>query len=214
MKSTTVIIAFGGKYERDSSSPPHGWSSASRSRCLSTRMLNPLRASRRGYACSSNLLGEKHVATRSNNKCTETIKSVDKVGLNPFKLKATSINSKMAHADKLRNFPLLSFKLEKTSAAADADADNYQMIRYLQSNVQLLHGGPLVRSRKSAAAVDSDDDYAVKLAASIGAEEEEEEEEEVREFQRESTALDGVDLNLPFDRIPMEEQFKADDRSY
>ncbi|CAL9043405.1 unnamed protein product [Musa banksii] len=50
MKSTTVIIAFGGrdpfihkqrlqvgKYERDSSSPPHGWSSASRSRCLSTR---------------------------------------------------------------------------------------------------------------------------------------------------------------------------------
>ncbi|CAD5169472.1 unnamed protein product [Musa acuminata subsp. malaccensis] len=38
MKSTTVIITFGGKYERDSSSPPHGWSSsASRSRCLSTR---------------------------------------------------------------------------------------------------------------------------------------------------------------------------------
>ncbi|CAD5169471.1 unnamed protein product [Musa acuminata subsp. malaccensis] len=92
----------------------------------------------------------------------------------------------MAHADKLRNFPLLSFKLEKTSAAADADADNYQMIRYLQSNVQLLHGGPLDRSRKSAAAVDSDDDYAVKLAASIGAEEEE---EEVREFQRESTGF-------------------------
>ncbi|CAL9043404.1 unnamed protein product [Musa banksii] len=96
----------------------------------------------------------------------------------------------MAHADKLRNFPLLSFKLEKTCrkkklAAADADADNYQMIRYLQSNVQLLHGGPLVRSRKSAAAVDSDDDYAVKLAASIGAEEE----EEVREFQRESTGF-------------------------
>ncbi|CAL9158600.1 unnamed protein product [Musa hybrid cultivar] len=75
----------------------------------------------------------------------------------------------MAHADKLRKFPLLSFELEKTSDAdADADADNYQMIRYLQSNVQLLHGGPLVRSRKSADAVDSDDDYAVKLAAPIG----------------------------------------------
>ncbi|THU65141.1 hypothetical protein C4D60_Mb05t00530 [Musa balbisiana] len=91
-KSTTVIITFGdfskqrlqvGKYERDSSSPPHGWSSASRSRCLSTRiftrMLNPLRASRQGYNRSAKL------ATRSNNECTETTKrSVDKITLESF----------------------------------------------------------------------------------------------------------------------------------